>query len=117
MLISAITMGYEWGSAVNSLYKAIDCDHDGDPNDPNDVPGEEMPLLSLLEPFVFRLLTGGNVTAFLFGSIAALLLVALSIGMCRSAARSSVRGLLRIESAGTFVFTLALLLDVPSRRA
>jgi len=37
----AIQSGIEAAHTVNDWYKTIDCDHDGDPSDPADVPGNE----------------------------------------------------------------------------
>jgi hypothetical protein len=37
----AIDLGFEAAHFVEHLYKTIDCDHDGDPSDPNDSSGNE----------------------------------------------------------------------------
>jgi hypothetical protein len=41
LILSGLWMGYKWAVAVNDIYMAMDCDHDGDPSDPSDVAGSE----------------------------------------------------------------------------
>jgi hypothetical protein len=41
LFADAIQSGIDAANAVNAWYKTIDCDHDGDPSDTNDSPGNE----------------------------------------------------------------------------